>query len=85
MNTEQVTLLCTFANSPAVFCPFFPAAPAAGSAEDHDTASADDAAGGGLLLDGGGAGGRGARGNLEYLIMPMQLPSQDDDAWGPES
>jgi DNA polymerase III sliding clamp (beta) subunit (PCNA family) len=83
MKTEQVTLLCTFANSPAVFCPFHPLAPADATAEGLGTASADAATRLSWLSDMKTTGGENAKGELEYLIMPMQLPSHEASAWVP--
>ena len=83
MRTEQVTLLCTFANSPAVFCPFHPPAPADATGEGLGTASADPATSPGSLSDMGTSGGENAKDDLEYLIMPMQLPSHEASAWVP--
>lgn len=66
ISTAQVKLLCTYSNSPAVFVPFH-----APGDTDAQTVGADKTA----------ATAGVSTGELEYLVMPMQLPSQDDSSW----
>ena len=74
LSTPQVTLFCTYPNSPAVFMPFTSLEPAVPSG------TSDPAA------DGENDSNKGAKAseaclNLEYLVMPMQLPSHDAASW----
>ena len=78
MSTEHVKLLCTLPNTPAVFVPFHPPSEAAAAqAPGGDVDGAGDVTQTEVALDDGGSG------DFEYLIMPMQLPSNDDSAWAP--
>lgn len=74
ITTAQVTLLCTFANSPAVFVPFHP----------PDEAAADGAVVANVpavsVIPKPGYTTE-LMGELEYLVMPMQLPSHDASSW----